>query len=298
MQDLFKNMQPHEVVLFILGTIIAVAIVIAFVLWLFGMKEKKITATTITMLFFSIVMIAFSSIKSFEWGNLKFETLDKIMAVNAEPQNEEARKALEELLNKIASSNRYNDDASAKNIVAKAQLSLGEYEAAKETINDISEKQPEDLNTQLKDSINAESDEQNKFHEGVLTINSLLLDFENANRAQKDALAKSIAQKVTELPKVKYADVSSALVISNAFKVIGNHAQAEKMEQKASNPVASTAPADTMHKEAIIAPHIVSPEALANYQKPKADSIKANQWIRSFNPVIKPAAMKRLVIKP
>jgi hypothetical protein len=291
MTELFKNMLPYQAALFILGSIIAIGVILAFFISI--VKQKPFKKQNIIMLLLSIVMIAWPSIRSVAYGDIKIETNNQIAEAQKNPADPASLKIVEDGINKLSGDEHFQNDPSAKNIVARGHVLLGNYEKAKELTDDVEKNNPAEVTPGLKDTINNAIKVETEFRAGINKINNMLVQYSTAAAEEKDSLAKTVATEIVKLPHPRFIDEKAATVLSSALKATGNEAQSQILTTKASAPLNISAPEVSKEEDAVMQNKVVTAAQIQPATEiHQQDKMKVLNWSQKFNAVVKTNTIK------
>jgi hypothetical protein len=291
MSQLFTNMLPYQAALFILGSIIAIGVILAFFISI--VKQKPFRKQNIIMLLLSMVMIAWPSIRSVAYGDIKIETINQITEAQKNPTDTASLKIVEEGIKRLSADEHFQDDPAAKSIVARGHVLLGNYEKAKELIADVEKTNPAEVTQGLKDTIDIRMEAEAKFRTGINKINNLLIQYSTAAAQEKDTLAKTVAEEIVKLPHPHFIDEKSAAVLSGALKVTGNEVQSQMLAEKANAPLNISTPEVRKEEDAVVQNKIIPAEQIqpATNIYP-TDQLKVLNWSEKNKAIVKANTIK------
>jgi tetratricopeptide (TPR) repeat protein len=237
-----KGLYPGEVILLILGVVLFVVLVIAF---LYQLMHQRSLAALLGFFLLPVVMIGYPTITSLQYGNGVLtvqKTTDQLLNNPADPQS---RQALEQQIQQIAP--RASSNPADTVTLAKAQFALGhEADAAQNLQKALQAKAdlPEALALKTKMEV-----AQN------LQRLAAQVEQEPSNQQARTDLQKNIAAAA----QLRWANPSVVTSLAQAQTALGDHAAALKTINTAVAIDPTSAPAlklkETIAMRAAAPPH-------------------------------------------
>jgi tetratricopeptide (TPR) repeat protein len=126
---MFDGLYLYEVVLMVLGVVLFLVLVIGF---FYQLTHKRGIAPLLAFFTMPVLMIAYPSVKSFQVSGSAVTVETKEQALQANPTDQNARKALQDQVATL--SDRPIKDPATLTSLAKAQFSLGDEPQASENL--------------------------------------------------------------------------------------------------------------------------------------------------------------------
>jgi tetratricopeptide (TPR) repeat protein len=213
---LFDGLYAYEVVLLVLGVLLFLVLLVAFVVLL---TQRRRYGNLLAFFAIPIVMIGYPSIKSFQFKDGVVTIEKDTLALQQDPQNKPLRDKLSTEVANI--SPRPSADPGALTKVARAQIALGYNAAAEANVQKALQVSP-----QFAPAVEAKA--RLDLDRKLATLASQLE--QNPN----DSAAKAqLQQAVSEAARLHIASPVTLANVAHAHMVIGDHAQAESAINKA-----------------------------------------------------------------
>jgi len=240
--NFFDGLYPYEIIMLVLGVLLFLVLILAFVVLLTrGKSYGKL------LLFFAIpiIMIGFPSIKSFEISTDSIKLVKDTMALEKDPTNNNLRASLEQTVAKVAA--RPIADPSVSTTIARAQLALGNDNAAEERIDKALKETPQ-LPAALELKKRIELDRK---------LSALTLQVE---QNPDNATAKTeLTRTVKEVDKFQIANPETLTTVARAQKLLGDETKAQENVDKALTINPNLAPALQLKRKLQINPVPIVP---------------------------------------
>lgn len=200
MGNLLDGLFLYEVILMILGSVLFSVIIFLII------SQKDVNKNHLMGIGFSIVMIAFPSIKSFSVSDGIINIERKIEELKKEPENIDTQKELEEEVSSIG--DRPISNASNLSTLSEANLELGKKETAKNLAKEALKKSPK--NMKASEIVNVIEIEE--------TINTVKSNPKDANAK------KELKLKIKKLEKIPTHSGRRTIVIAQGYEALGDEA--------------------------------------------------------------------------
>jgi tetratricopeptide (TPR) repeat protein len=207
----FDGLYAYEIVLLILGTVLFVAILIAFLRQVF---TKQAYGGLLAFFVLPIIMIGFPAFQSFKIAGIEADLAARTQAVQQNPTNEQARAALQQDAEQLGS--RPLADAQVNANLAAAQYALGNEDAAKLNLQKALQANP---------ALPAAQDVKRKIElSDKLATLVPQVEAAPANEAAKQELSQTVAQ----LSTVRVANPNTLAHLAQAYATLGKQQEAQQ----------------------------------------------------------------------
>lgn len=235
LNSLTNGLYPGEVILLILGVVLFVVLLFAFI---YQILKQRSVASLLGFFILPVVMIGYPSIKSFQYkdGVISVEkTTDQLLA---NPADAQSRQALEQQVQQVSS--RPPGSATDSVTLAKAQFALGHEEAAAQNLQKA---------LQAKADLPAALELKTKM-EVAQNLQRLAAQVEQ-NPA--DQQARTELQNTTgKATQLKWANPSAITALAGAQTALGDHAHALETINKAVAIDPKSAPAIKLRESILL----------------------------------------------
>jgi tetratricopeptide (TPR) repeat protein len=205
----FDGLYPYEIVLLVLGVLLFLVLIIAFVVFL---VRKQPYGKLLVFFAIPIIMIGFPGVKSFEISADAIKIEKEAQALEKDPTNNAVRASLEQTVANVSA--RPITDPHASTSIARAQLALGNDSAAETRIGRVLKEAPQ-LPAALELKKRIELDRR---------LSALTSQVEqNPNNAAAKA---ELAGAVRELDKFQIVNPKTMVNVAQAQKVLGDQNKA------------------------------------------------------------------------
>ena len=214
--SLTKGLYPGEVVLLVLGILLFVVLICAFV---YQLMHKRSIAALLGFFILPIVMIGYPSIKSIQYKDGVIIVEKATDQLEANPADPKARQALEQQVKQIAP--RASTDPNVAIKLAKAQFALGHEQEAEQ-----------DLQKALQ--ANADLPEALQLKQKMEVAQNLQRLATQVEQNPSDQLARTELQKnVLQAAQMNWANPIAVTSLARAQTALGDHAHALETINKA-----------------------------------------------------------------
>jgi tetratricopeptide (TPR) repeat protein len=204
---LFNGLYLFEIVLMVLGVVLFVALLAAFLRLVFTGKPF----TSLLMFFvFPIVMIAYPSIQSVTFGQDSVSIQTKTAELLAHPEDKQARSDLQTEIEKVSA--RPARDAKTAATLAQAHFALGNEQAAQENLQKALQADP---------NLGAAKDLQTKID---LTHKLSALTATVETKKDDPAARTELANTVSQLTQMKVANPMAMATVQRAQSLLQEQA--------------------------------------------------------------------------
>jgi len=213
----FEGLSFFETVLLFMGVFLFVVLV--FLLVWNVIKQKPFKAL-LGFFILPIVMIGYSSIKSFEWKGITVNLQNATDSLNADPGNTTLRNTVTSILSQIEEKGKtLLSSATATATVAQAHASLGNYDSASHYLNVADSLDPTNPKLALvRQQVTQQITEEQGLKKQAAVLNAQLTKLETAPR-DTQAVA-TITNTLAQLKRPVYADSSSVLTVAKALATV------------------------------------------------------------------------------
>lgn len=219
------GLYAYEIVLLILGVVLFVAILVAFLRQVF---TKQPYGGLLAFFVLPILMIGLPSLQSFKIAGIEADLAAKTQAVQQDPTDQQARSALQQ--DAQALSSRPVTNAATNANLAEAQFALGNEQAAKLNLQKALQADP---------NLPAAQDVKRKI-ELSDKLATLVPQVEAA--PANDAARRELNQTVGELSHVRVANPNTVAQMAQAYAVLGR-AQEARQHLDVAAKISPSAPA-------------------------------------------------------
>ena len=228
----FDGLYPYEIVLLVLGVLLFLVLILAFVLLL--MRGKPYGKILMSFAI-PILMVGFPGVKSFEISESAVKIEKYTRALQENPTDNNLRESLAKEVRSVSA--RPLADPHVSVTIARAQLALGDNTAAETNINKALEKAPQlPAAVDLKKRIELER-------------NLAALTFQVEQNPNDVAAKAKLAKTVSEVTHLKIANPVTISNLARAQSVLGDQAKAQVNVDKALTINPNLAPAIQLKKQ-------------------------------------------------
>jgi tetratricopeptide (TPR) repeat protein len=233
---LFDGLYAYEIVLLILGIVLFVAILIAFLRQVF---TKQPYGGLLAFFVLPIIMIGFPSFQSFKIAGVEADLAAKTQAVQQNPTDSNARTALQQDAEQLAS--RPVADAEVNANLAAAQFALGNETSAKVNLQKALQANP---NLPAAQEVKRKIELSDKLATLVPQVEAAPAD---------EAAKQELNQTVTQLSRVRVANPNTLAHLAQAYATLGKQQEAQQHLEVAAkiNPGAPAVKAAEMKVKAM-----------------------------------------------
>lgn len=231
MNHLFKNLQPYEILLTVMG-IVAFLVLIFLLIWI--VVKGRSVAALLPFFIIPIVMVGYPTVKSIKIGGIIVEVNDQAKIVQNNPGDPVAVKNLKASLEELKNRAGFSTNGNALLASANAQIALGEYDSASLYLN-----KAEKINPNLKGISATQNDLKEKlmiqkaFSSRIDELNTQIGHLE-----QVPGDTKSIDQIVKTLANIQvpvYVNSNEAMTLAKSYAIVGNQKQSLQIINKLNN---------------------------------------------------------------
>jgi len=203
MTNLFDGLFLYEIILMLLGSVLFLVVIFLIV------KQKDINKNHLMGISFSIIMIAFPSIKSFSFQDGIINIEKKLEELKENPEDAMTKKTLEQEVGSIG--DRPVNSAKRLTTLSEANLELGKTQKAETLAKEALDKAPENL--QAAEVVN------------VIEVEKMIKKVKSnpANKKAKESLQKDI----NALKKIRTKSGRRTSHIAAGYEALGDDVMAK-----------------------------------------------------------------------